>query len=283
MGKYDGQNIESNKASAPQSEKGGVLHLDLKQGDVPPFAILPGDPARTLIIAEEWENVNEVAYNREYKTVTGIYKGLDIAAVSTGIGAPSSEICIHELHEIGVHTCLRVGTTGSISENFDCGDLIIPVACMRNDGSSDIYIDPSYPASADTWVVMALMQACENLGFKYGLGITYTTSSFYAGQGRPLFEDGNGFSPKQNDELLPFIMGAGLTNIEMEASAQFVIGKLHNMRMGAVLAVIANRITDEWGEKGSEKKASIAAAEAIHILDGWDKKGEMHLSLKMPK
>jgi len=275
------ENIK-NKASAPKTQTGGVLHLDLKPGDIPPYAILPGDPARTLIIAEPWEDVKEIKFNREYKTVTGSYKGNKVAAVSTGIGAPSSEICIHELYELGVHTCIRVGTTGSISERFDCGDLIIPIACMRNDGSSDIYIEQSYPAAADSYVTMALMQACENLGYKYGLGITYSTGSFYAGQGRPLFEDGKGFSPMFGSELLPHLMSAGVTNIEMEASAQFVIGRLHGMKMGAVLAVIANRITDTWGENGAERKASLAAAEAVSILEGWNKSGAVSLSVKMP-
>lgn len=79
---------EPNKASAPKADNAGVYHLQLKQGDVPGYVILPGSPERTLKIAQNWSDVEEVAFYREYKTVRGNYKGVPLAATSTGIGAP---------------------------------------------------------------------------------------------------------------------------------------------------------------------------------------------------
>ena len=92
------------------------------------------------------------------------------ACTSPGIGGPSSEIAIHELNSLGVHTAIRVGTTGCIVKNFDLGDLIIPIACVRNDGTSNSYVEPEFPAFANPIVVKALVQACYNLGFTYGFG-----------------------------------------------------------------------------------------------------------------
>ena len=255
-----------NRANAPIASNEGVYHLQLKQGDVPEYVILPGAPERTLIIAKNWENISEVASYREYKTVTGTYKGMRLAATSTGIGGPSSEICIHELNALGVHTCIRVGTTGCIVPEYDLGDLIIPVACVRKDGTSITYVEPEFPAFADTRVVMALMQACERLGFRYGLGLGYTVGSFYIGQGRPLNDDGTGYWPSFADRIIPDIQQARVTNIEMETSAQYVVGYLHGMRMGAVLSVIANRVLDRCGDNGVEEKACLAACEAIRSL-----------------
>jgi uridine phosphorylase len=185
-----GKHIGAVSADAPKAHNEGVYHLQLKPGDVPGYVILPGAPERTNKIAKNWSDVQEVAYYREFKTVTGTYKGMKLAATSTGIGGASSEICIHELNVLGVHTCIRVGTTGSITPKFDLGDLIIPVACVRKDGTSSSYVEPEFPAFADTKVVMALMQACEKLGFRYGLGLGYTAGSFYVGQGRPLSDEG---------------------------------------------------------------------------------------------
>ena len=88
-----------NKASAPKASNDGVYHLQLRPGDVPGYVILPGAPERTVKIAKDWEDVEEVAFYREYKTVRGKYKGMEIACTSTGIG-PSSEICLHELNTI---------------------------------------------------------------------------------------------------------------------------------------------------------------------------------------
>ncbi|MDR2163365.1 MAG: nucleoside phosphorylase [Clostridiales Family XIII bacterium] len=269
------------KASTPKDKEGGSVHLRIRGGDVPPYAILPGDPGRTLLISRGWDELREVAFNREFRTITGIHGGVPICCASTGIGAASSEICIHELHEAGVHTCVRVGTTGGIQPDIDLGDLVIPYACVRRDGTSDTYIGPEYPAAAHPHVVMALMQACDNLGYKYRLGIGYTSSSFYIGQGRPLAEDG-GYMPSFAECIIPDLKKAGVTNIEMEAAGQFVVGALHGMRMGAILAVVANRVTDEWGDRGGEEKACLAASEAVRILSGWDREGHAEMSVGTP-
>ena len=271
-------NDKVNKASSPRAENDGTVHLQLKKGDVPGYVILPGDPGRTIKIGQAWDEFHEIAFNREYRTVAGRYKGMELACTSTGIGAPSSEICIHELNTLGVHTCIRVGTTGSLVAGFDLGDLIIPVACVRNDGTSSAYIRPEYPAYADTYVVMALIEACERLGFKYGLGLAYTVGSFYIGQGRPLNEDGSGYWPSFADNIVPDLKAAGVTNIEMEAAGQFVVGRLHGMRMGAVMSVIANRTLDRWGDNGGEEKACLAASEAMKILSEWDGSGRVRLN-----
>ena len=270
-----------NRATAPTASDDAVYHLRLKKGDVPGYVLLPGAPERTLEIAENWQDVQERAFYREYKTVTGNYQGMPQAATSTGIGGASSEICLHELHTLGVHTCIRVGSTGCIVPEYDLGDLIIPVACYRKDGASDTYIEPAFPAVANTYVVMALVQACEKLGFKYGLGLGYTVGSFYIGQGRPLYEDREAYWPSFAEKIIPDLMSAGVTNIEMETSGQYVIGYLHGMRMGAILSVISNRVLDRWGDNGGEKKACLAACEAMKILAGWDQEKKFSLTGKL--
>jgi len=273
-----------NRASAPKADNEGVYHLRLKPGDVPGYVILPGAPERVVKIASNWDNAKEVASYREYKTMTGDYKGMHLAATSTGIGGPSSEICIHELNTLGVHTCIRVGTTGCIVPNFDLGDLIIPVAAYRKDGTSATYIAPEFPAFSNPYVVMALIQACENLGFRYGIGLDYTVGSFYIGQGRPLFEDGReSYWPSFAERILGDLKTARVTNIEMETSGQLVVGYLHGMRMGAILSVISNRVLDRWGDMGGEEKTCLAAAEAMRILKEWDESGEITLKAKMTK
>ncbi|EED4924963.1 TPA: nucleoside phosphorylase [Salmonella enterica] len=262
--------MTENKASRPRSKNDGVYHLQLRTGDIPEYVLLPGAPERTLKIAQNWDQVEEVASYREYKTVRGFYQGTPIACTSTGIGGPSSEIAIHELNSLGVHTAIRVGTTGCIVKDFELGDLIIPVACVRKDGTSQCYVEPEFPAFANPLVIKALVQACENLGFKYGFGLTYTVGSFYIGQGRPLFEDGSGYWPSWADNILPDLQQKKVTNIEMETAGQFVVGYLHGMRMGAILSVISNRVLDRWGDNGGEKRACLAASEAIRILSQWD-------------
>jgi len=272
-----------NKASAPKAENTGVYHLRLKKGDVPGYVLMPGAPERCPLIAGHWDSSREVASYREYKTIVGTYKDTPIACTSTGIGGPSSEIAVHELSVLGVHTCIRVGSTGCIVPEFDLDDLIIPVACVRKDGTSQAYVEAEYPAYADFYVTLALISACERLGFRYGLGLTHSVGSFYIGQGRPLAEDGSGYWPSFANNIIGDLTAAKVTNIEMECSTQYVVGRLHGMRMGSILSVISNRVLDRWGDNGGEDRACLAASEAVRILSEWDKTGEVNISMKMGK
>ena len=77
-------------------------HIRLQLGDVGDYVLLPGDPDRVLRIGRHLDNPQEIMFHREYRTVTGTYKGLQISATSTGIGCPSAAIAVEELANIGV-------------------------------------------------------------------------------------------------------------------------------------------------------------------------------------
>ena len=111
-------------ASAPIIA-GKQYHIDCKEGDVARYVLTPGDPARVTIFAALWDESHEVANHREYHTMTGKFKGVDISCVSTGIGSRSLTIAADELSRIGVDTFIRVGTTGGIQKGQQLGDLVI--------------------------------------------------------------------------------------------------------------------------------------------------------------
>ena len=90
----------SEKKSMLDGEK--QYHIQLKEGDIADFVILPGDPGRVDFIAQHFDNPKEIAFNREYKTVTGTYKGRPVSVTSTGIGCPSAAIAIEELANVNL-------------------------------------------------------------------------------------------------------------------------------------------------------------------------------------
>ena len=81
------------------------------------YAILPGDPARLDRIAQQLEGVRELAYNREFRSLTGTYRGVPILAVSTGIGGSSAGICSRQgsgiIRASATRTSLRKRTASS--------------------------------------------------------------------------------------------------------------------------------------------------------------------------
>ena len=103
-------------------------HLRVKPGDVAKYVLLPGDPDRVLRIAKQLDDAQEVVFHREYRTVTGTYKGIPVSATSTGIGCPSAAIAIEELANVGSTHFIRVGSTGALQPEVKIGDVVISTA-----------------------------------------------------------------------------------------------------------------------------------------------------------
>ena len=96
------------------AEEGLQYHIDLRQGEVGKYVILPGDPKRCEKIAKHFDDAKLVADSREYVTYTGYLDGVKVSVTSTGIGGPSASIALEELVRCGADTFLRVGTCGGM-------------------------------------------------------------------------------------------------------------------------------------------------------------------------
>lgn len=264
------------EADKPVFEEGKQYHIECKPGDLKGPVLLPGDPERARRIAETWEDFKEIAAHRQYYSYTGKVHGVPISVTSTGIGSPACEIAITELLNIGCDTFIRVGSTGAIQPGLELGDLIINTAAVKMEGSSKYYVPADYPASAHYEVVLALIEACEVLGFTYHLGVAASSSSFYLGQGRPGYKD---YKISKTEKIVPDLQKMGVMNLEMEASHIFTLGQIYGARTGAICAVYANRVSNEFGTKG-EKEAITAANYAVKVLAEMDEeksnKGTKH-------
>jgi uridine phosphorylase len=257
------------RADAPTNEAGAMYHLHLRAGDIPSTVLMPGDPGRVEKMRGTWDGGVELAFHREYRSARGTFKGVPIGAISSGVGSPSLEIAAHEFATIGGETVIRVGTCGALRAEIEPGDLIVPVAAVRRDGTADRYLPLEHPSFADHEVYMALIEACERLGYRYHTGIVCSVGSFYLGQERPVI---GGFWQTAADGLIDDLRHAGVACLEMECSALFVLSRLFGMRSGAVLGAVANRVTNAFGDNGAEDKAIRAANEAVAILDDWRKR-----------
>ena len=240
-----------------------AYHVAVGPDDVAGPVLLPGDPERVPKIAETWNRAEEVASHREFRTVTGEYEGAPLTCTSTGIGSPSAAIAVEELARVGVETFLRVGSCGVIQPGIDVGDLIITSGAVRQEGTSAEYVREDYPAVADHEVVSALVAAAEELGYDYHVGLTCSTDSFYAGQGRPGF---GGFEAAGAAERVEALREAGVVNFEMEAAAILTLANLYGLRGGAVCTVYANRVTGEFRTEG-ERRAGRCASLAAKLLE----------------
>ncbi len=211
-------------------------HIGLARDDVGDYVLVPGDPFRTPLIAKFIEGAKEVAFSREYRTFTGSVDGVKVSTMSTGMGGPSVAIGIEELHELGVHTLLRVGTCGAAQPEIKMGDLVISYAAVRSEGTPNGYVPLEYPAVASLHVVEALIEAAEAAGAKYHVGVTRSVDALYS----DLLPDTMP-RPHLRDELEMWAK-AGILSNDMEASTLFVVSRIRQMRAGCV-----NLCVDELG------------------------------------
>jgi uridine phosphorylase len=203
-------------------------HIGVGPGDVGNYILVPGDPFRTPLIAKHLDDAREVAFSREYRTFTGKVDGTPVSAMSTGMGGPSVAIGVEELHELGVHTLLRVGTCGALQKEVKMGDLVIALASVRSEGTPDGYVPKEYPAVASLDIVNALVEAAQAASAPYHIGVMRSVDALYS----DLVPDQMP-RPDLRAELDMWTK-AGIVGNDMETSTLYVVSRLRGMRAGTV-------------------------------------------------
>lgn len=207
------------------------------------YALLPGDPGRVQALAEALGPAEFVASHREYTSWLAYVEGKPVLVCSTGMGGPSVGICLEELARLGMKNVIRVGTTGSIQEHIELGDLVVNHAAVRLDGTSRHYAPIEFPAVASLKLTNALKQAAEELDVPHHVGVSISSDTFWPGQER--YDSFTGYVRKDLQGTLKEWQALGATNYEMETSAMFVVAQALGINAGSVCGVVAKRTQSE--------------------------------------
>lgn len=255
-------------------KQGNVMyHIGLSKKDIEgaKYAILPGDPKRVEVIAGYLKNSKKLNESREYTSFLGEIKNEKVLVISTGMGGPSTAICVEELNKIGIRYLIRVGTCGGMQLDVKAGDIVIASSAIRSEGTSKEYAPIEYPAVADFEVLLALKEAAERLGYKKHLGVVHSKDSFY-GQHNP--EDmpiGYLLEKKWNAYI-----DTGALASEMETAALYIVSSCRKLKAGSVLTAVWNQERELEGLDNDTNfdvdKEIIVAVKAIELLINWGNK-----------
>lgn len=234
-----------------------------------PLGAYGKDPAERM--AERLENAECIGNSGMFLSYTGYYKGAKITCVSGGSGCPEVELAINDFMEYtNCSTFLRVGTSGGVAEKVKVGDCVITSGVFREDGTSRAYIGDGFPAYCHYEVVAALVQAAEQLGMSYHVGVTACMDSDFVGNGRPSV---GGYLQPDNINKLGTYNRAGVLNTDRESSIIMTMCNLFERRGGAVFNVTDNLISGEKFREGAGTETSIdLALEGIAVLHQMDMK-----------
>ncbi len=257
---------------------GSIYHLNLKPKHIANDIIFVGDQNRVPKITKHFESIEFDIQKREFRTITGTYKGKRITVISTGIGPDNIDIVINELDalvnidlekriikkEFTQLNIVRIGTSGSLQNDIPVDSFVMGKYGLGLDGLLHSYVAESIFETEieDAFIAQTnwhinkprpyIIKGSEKLaaklkGSEVFEGFTATAPGFYGPQGRVLrlaIQD-----PNLNTKIDGFnFKGTRITNLEMETSAIYGLSRLLGHEAISMNAIIANRANGTFSE-----------------------------------
>jgi uridine phosphorylase len=257
---------------------GSVYHLNLLPEHIANDIIFVGDQNRVEKITQFFDSIEFSTQKREFKTQTGLFKGKRITVMSTGIGPDNIDIVMNELDalvNIDLKTrtpketltslnIIRIGTSGSLQADIPVDSFVMGKFGLGLDNMLRSYLidDITEIPMEDAFIkhtnwdlkkgrpyIIACSEKLEKRmeSDRIFKGITGTAGGFYGPQGRVLrlnIQDEN-----LNSKMDSFSFnGTRMTNLEMETSAIYGLGKLLGHHCLSLNAIIANRANGTFSE-----------------------------------
>ena len=254
------------------NDDGSIFHLHLRPEQLADTVILVGDPGRVALVAEHFDNRECEVSNREFRTVTGTYKGRRMTVLSTGIGIGNIDISVTELDALANVdfatrqekaekrrlTLVRLGTSGAIQPDIRVGEMVFSRSSVGFDGLLNSYkgrnevcdleierafmehtgwnelLPKPYFIDADP-TLFELFRDCTREG------ITIAAPGFYAPQGRWVRLEPQDVHLNEKIESFDY-RGRRITNFEMEGSALAGLAALMGHRAATICTIIAQRV-----------------------------------------
>lgn len=145
-----------------------------------------------------------------------------ISIINFGMGSPNAAIIMDLLSAIKPVACLFLGKCGGIDRKNKLGDLILPIAAIRGEGTSNDYFPPEVPSLPSFMLQRAVSSAIRDYGRDYWTGTIYTTN-------RRIWE--------HDDEFKKYLSCTRAMAVDMETATLFSVGFANHIPTGALLLV----------------------------------------------
>jgi purine-nucleoside phosphorylase len=212
-----------------------AIHIAAEKGAIAERVLLPGDPLRAQVIAEQYLE-NAVCYNtvRNMLGFTGSYKGRLVSVQGTGMGIPSISIYANELfREYGVKQAIRIGTAGSLSDDVKIRDVVLATAASTDSGANKRRFNGiSFAPSANFTLLKTAHDIALQKGTPVKTGSVFTSDMFY--------KDDHGGEPDWK-----LLSKYGALAIEMETAELYTLAAQFNVKALAILTISDSMISGE--------------------------------------
>ena len=199
----------------------------------------------------EW---NGVKVADPYKPMQCVTAG-DISLINFGMGSPTAATVMDLLTAIDPKAVLFLGKCGGLKRRNKLGDLILPIAAIRGEGTSDDYFPPEVPALPAFALQKAVSTTIRDYGVDYWTGTVYTTN-------RRVWE--------HDEEFKDYLQQIRAYAIDMETATIFIVGFYNKIPTGALLLVSDQPMVPEGVKTEESDKKVTADYVERHIRIGID-------------
>ena len=182
-------------------------------------------------------------------------KANGVTIVNFGMGSPNAATVMDLLGAIHPKACLFLGKCGGISHKTRLGDLILPIAAIRGEGTSNDYYPPEVPALPAFMMQRAVSSAIRDHARDYWTGTVYTTN-------RRIWEHDDGFKK--------YLVRTRATCVDMETATLFTTGFYNHIPIGALLLVSDRPMLPEGVKTEKSDKLVTTNFVAEHVQIGID-------------
>jgi AMP nucleosidase len=199
----------------------------------------------------DWNNVNVTGIDKPMQCATAE----DITIINFGMGSPGAATVMDLLSAIEPRAVLFLGKCGGLKKRNKLGDLILPIAAIRGEGTSNDYFPKEVPALPAFALQKAVSTTIRDNGVDYWTGTVYTTN-------RRVWE--------HDDEFKEYLQKIRAYAIDMETATIFMVGFYNKIPTGALLLVSDQPMIPE-GVK-TEESDKLVTAEFVdrHLKIGID-------------
>lgn len=179
----------------------------------------------------------------------------NITIINFGMGSPGAATIMDLLSAIDPKAVLFLGKCGGLKKRNKVGDLILPIAAIRGEGTSNDYFPPEVPALPAFALQKAVSTTIRDFGVDYWTGTCYTTN-------RRVWE--------HDEQFKEYLQKIRAYAIDMETATIFTVGFFNKIPTGALLLVSDSPMVPEGVKTAESDKKVTAKFVDIHLKIGID-------------
>lgn len=207
-------------------------HIDARPEDIAPTVLMPGDPLRSEFVARTYLDSPKLFNDvRGIKGYTGLWKGVPVSVMASGMGMPSIGIYSYELfHFFGVENILRIGSAGALVPQVKLRDIVLGQgACTNSSYGEQFGLRGAFAPIASFDLLERAVAIAREKGLPFHVGNLLSSDTFYDDDGEATLRYGK----------------MGVLAVEMEAAALYMNAARAGKRALAICTISDSLVTGE--------------------------------------